>query len=107
MLNLNTNLIHNILNLLIVALPAVLIGTGCTQLLNGDLDCSASWLDPTYTLWGVAALGIAKFALNFLRDGIGGLWKAQSPVRSDATLTSVGVKPTPAEKDAVKEAQKK
>lgn len=86
----NTNLIHNIINFLVIGLPALLLGTGCVQLAGGNLDCSASWLDPQIVLYATGALGVLKVLLNVFRDGITGLWKAQLAVRADATIASAG-----------------
>lgn len=92
MLNLNTNLIHNIINALLIILPALLVATGCVQLTTGDLDCGQSWINPTYTTLAMSALAALKIGLNLMRDGIGGLWKVQPPIRPDATIASPGTK---------------
>jgi lysozyme family protein len=80
----NTNLFHNLLNVAIALLAGVtafLLATGCTQLVTGALDCSASWIDPVWTTGITAALGLLKTVINIFRDGIGGLFKQQPPVR--------------------------
>ncbi|AGB73749.1 MULTISPECIES: hypothetical protein [Rhizobium] len=79
----NTNAIHNLPNILIAVLAAVtafLIATGCTQLTTGLLECSQSWISPTYTAAIVAVLGASKTLINVVRDGFGGLIKPQPPV---------------------------
>jgi len=81
---LNSNLLHNILNVAIALLAGVtafLLATGCTQLVTGALDCSASWIDPVWTTGITAALGLLKTGINIVRDGFGGLFKQQPPVR--------------------------
>lgn len=80
----NTNLIHNVLNVLIAAAAAgtaLLIATGCVELPGGALDCSASWVSPTVTAWGAAGMGVLKSIINIARDGFGGLAKHQPPVQ--------------------------
>ena len=44
-------------------------------------DCSASWINPTYTTAAIAALQVVKLAINIIRDGLGGLIKVQPPVK--------------------------
>lgn len=80
----NTNLFHNILNVVIAALAAAtafLIATGCTTLPTGALECSASWIDPKWTTIAVTALATLKTAINIARDGFSGLFKPQPPVK--------------------------
>jgi len=66
---LNTNLLHNVLNVAIVALPAL-----------ETLD----WMPlvgPENALKIVSALGLAKILVNVARDGFTGLAKEQPPVK--------------------------
>jgi hypothetical protein len=80
----NTNLIHNILNVVIALLGGVtafLLATGCTTLPTGQLECSASWISPTITSIAVLVLGVAKSIINIVRDGVAGLAKPQPPVK--------------------------
>ncbi|MCV9965441.1 hypothetical protein OIU34_26540 [Pararhizobium sp. BT-229] len=80
----NSNLFHNILNVVIALLgvvTAVLLATGCTTLAGGDLECSKSFIDPTYTTSAIAILGVTKTAINIGRDGLAGLVKRQPPVK--------------------------
>lgn len=79
----NSNLIHNVLNVAIALLSAItafLIGTGCTTLATGAIECSGSWINPTWTTAIVAVLGVAKTLINVFRDGFAGLTKPQPPV---------------------------
>jgi hypothetical protein len=79
----NTNMLHNILNIVIAvtsAATAGLLATGCTVLPTGTLECSQSWIDPTYTTVAVAVLAALKTVMNIFRDGFGGLFKRQPPV---------------------------
>jgi hypothetical protein len=79
----NTNLIHNILNVVIALLggiTAFLLATGCTTLPTGQIECSASWISPTITSIAVLVLGVAKSVINVVRDGLAGLAKPQPPV---------------------------
>lgn len=88
----NTNFFHNILNVAIAilgALTAFLLATGCTTLPTGALECSQSWISPTYTSFAVMALGILKSVINVVRDGFGGLFKQQPPVASKTTTVVV------------------
>ena len=80
----NTNLIHNILNVAIAALAATtafLLATGCTTLPDGAIECSGSWISPSVTTIIVAVLGVAKTLINVVRDGFKGLVKEQPPVQ--------------------------
>lgn len=80
----NTNLVHNILNVVIALLGGVtafLLATGCTTLPTGQLECSASWISPTITSVAVLVLGVAKSIINIVRDGVAGLAKPQPPVK--------------------------
>ena len=79
----NTNLWHNVINIVIALLAAVtafLLATGCTTLPTGQLECSASWIDPAYTTTAVTALALLKTVINIARDGLAGLSKRQPPV---------------------------
>jgi len=64
----NTNLIHNILNTVIVVIPAL-----------EALDLTA-FVGPDKALVIVAVLGMAKIAINLVRDGFFGMAKEQPPV---------------------------
>ncbi len=79
----NTNALHNLLNILIAVLAAVtafLIATGCTTTATGGLECSQSWISPTYTTAAITVLAASKTLINIVRDGFGGLIKPQPPV---------------------------
>lgn len=79
----NSNAFHNILNIVIAVLGAItafLMATGCTTLPTGALECSASWISPTYTTIAVTALAVLKTVINVFRDGVSGLAKPQPPV---------------------------
>lgn len=79
----NSNLIHNILNIAIAVTAgytAFLLATGCVSLPTGTLDCAESWVSPAVTSWSVAGMGILKSLINVFRDGITGLAKRQPPV---------------------------
>lgn len=65
----NTNLIHNILNAAIVLIPAL-------EALN-----LAPLVGEQNALAIVAVLGLAKIAINLVRDGVSGLAKEQPPVK--------------------------
>ena len=80
---LNSNFLHNCLNVLIVLIPAITAGLsawGCTTLPTGAIDCSASTIPPQYSGALIALLGVLKMAINISRDGLGGLSKPQPPV---------------------------
>ena len=79
----NTNTFHNILNVLIAlsaSMIAILLATGCTQLADGTLECSQSFVGPGFAAAAVAALSMMKIIINIMRDGITGLIKPQPPV---------------------------
>ena len=80
---LNTNTLHNVMNVviaLLAAMTAFLIATGCTTSAAGALECSQSWINPAYTTGAIAVLGGLKTVVNIWRDGLGGLIKPQPPV---------------------------
>lgn len=77
---LNFNFLHNVLNVLIAALAALLIASGCVASATGALDCSKSWISAEFTAWAIAVMGFMKIAMNILRDGVFGLFKVQPPV---------------------------
>lgn len=80
----NSNLFHNILNVIIALLgvvTAVLLATGCTPLPGGGLECSKSLISPEYTSIAIAGLGLLKTVVNIVRDGPAGLVKPQPPVK--------------------------
>lgn len=66
----NTNLLHNILNLSIAVLAA-LVGFDWTGLVSAPL-----------ALQIVSALTVIKLIMNALRDGLTGMVKPQPPVQS-------------------------
>jgi hypothetical protein len=79
----NTNTLHNVLNILITLaalLVAILLATGCTQLADGALECSQSFIGPSFAALAVAGLGTLKIVVNIIRDGLAGLVKPQPPV---------------------------
>lgn len=79
----NTNTLHNVLNVLIALsalMIAVLLATGCTQLADGSLECSQSFIGPGYAAAVVAVLSTIKIVVNIMRDGVAGLIKPQPPV---------------------------
>ncbi len=80
----NSNLFHNIanlLNVLLASLIAGLISTGCVATAAGGLDCSASWIPVAWVGYALLAVNVLKIAVNVIRDGIGGLVKQQPPVQ--------------------------
>jgi hypothetical protein len=79
----NSNLIHNILNVLIAVsagVTALFLATGCTTLASGALECSQSWINPSIAAIAITAMGVLKVVINVVRDGFGGLVKPQPPV---------------------------
>lgn len=83
MFGLNANAFHNIANVLIAlsaGVTSLLLATGCVAAATGAMDCSASWLNPTWTAAIAAGLGVVKSVVNVVRDGFGGLLKVQPPV---------------------------
>lgn len=82
-MKLNSNLVHNVLNVVMAlgaAGTAFLIATGCTTLPTGALDCSQSWVPPEWTAIAVSCLALSKTLINIARDGWSGLVKPQPPV---------------------------
>jgi len=81
---LNTNTIHNVLNILMMLsalVIAILLATGCTQdAVSGLLECSKSVISPSVTAYAIAGLGALKILINIGRDGVTGLVKPQPPV---------------------------
>lgn len=78
----NFNLVHNILNILIVALIASMIASGCTADATGAVaECSQSFIPDWLSKWLILGAGAGKVALNVIRDGLGGLYKPQPPIQ--------------------------
>ena len=78
----NTNLIHNILNILIAILSGVtiyLLETGCTVAASGTIDCSAS--SAAWTASVAVIMSVSKIVINALRDGLVGMAMPQPPVQ--------------------------
>lgn len=69
----NTNMIHNILNL---------IGLVVGALIAFDWQSLGLAPEAAATVAGAVLLAdkIVKFAINIVRDGLGGLWLPQPPV---------------------------
>ena len=94
----NLNFLHNVINVTIAALGALLLSSGCVAVTGGGFDCSQSWISPHVTMWGeihdceqswisphivtwmITVLAAMKVVLNVLRDGFFGLVKVQPPV---------------------------
>lgn len=80
----NSNLFHNIanvLNIVLAAALAALMATGCTvDSVSGALECSQSWIPVEYIGFALIGINVLKLAVNVVRDGIGGLFKPQPPV---------------------------
>lgn len=79
----NSNLFHNILNVVIIGLSmmtAGLLATGCTTLPTGAIECSKSFLDPAWTSFAIMVAGVVKVGVNLVRDGLKGLAAPQPPV---------------------------
>lgn len=66
----NTNLIHNVLNVLIVIIAGL-----------AGFDWKALGLDPALAAQIVSVLAAAKLVINAIRDGIAGMLKKQPPVQ--------------------------
>ncbi len=69
-MSLNTNLIHNILNIAMVVVAGL-----------AGFDFAGLGIDAGLAAKIVAALGTAKVIINVLRDGLAGLVKNQPPVQ--------------------------
>lgn len=65
----NTNLIHNILNVAIAIIAII------------SLPEVTALLPPSWGLTLVAVASVAKTVINVIRDGISGLVKPQPPVQ--------------------------
>jgi len=80
----NSNLFHNIANVatvLLAAVTAALIATGCTTSAAGVLECSHSFIDVKYTVIAIMVINVLKIGVNIFRDGLSGLTKTQPPVQ--------------------------
>lgn len=84
---LNSNFIHNILNVLI-AVNGFLLWLNCSVGTGGVASCEQSWVPPQVAIAIVAFAGVLKIIINVGRDGLAGLTKAQPPV-ADAMTTVV------------------
>ena len=76
----NTNAIHNLLNLIAGALGGALVASGCSLSLTGAFDCSHSSINPVITGGAIVLIVIVKLVMNVMRDGFAGLIKPQPPV---------------------------
>lgn len=88
----NTNLMHNLLNIaiaLISGASAFLLATGCTSMVNGQLDCSASWINPAWAAAIASGLAVMKLVINAARDGFPGMAKPQPPVADQVKTITV------------------
>lgn len=65
----NSNLLHNIINTIIVAIPAL------------EQFNFTPFLDDATALKVVGVLGLAKILINAHRDGVKGMAKPQPPVQ--------------------------
>lgn len=65
----NTNFLHNVLNILIVLVPAL-----------ATFDWTA-FFSPEVSLKIVGALGLIKLSINAYRDGVSGMAAPQPPVK--------------------------
>ncbi len=65
----NTNLLHNVINVLLILVPAL-----------EQFDWTPFFSERT-ALQIVGALGLAKILINVIRDGVSGLAKNQPPVQ--------------------------
>ena len=66
----NSNLIHNVLNIAMIVVGGL-----------AGFDFVGMGLDPILAGKIVAGLGTAKMIINVVRDGFAGLTKAQPPVQ--------------------------
>lgn len=87
---LNTNTIHNIMNLLLGVVgiaTTILVALGCkADAVTGALNCSQAPVSEGFLVLLVAAAGVIgtlKTVINLVRDGLGGLFKQQPPVATD------------------------
>lgn len=81
---LNSNAVHNIINagnVVLAAGTAGLIASGCDASATGALDCSHSFISPTYTAAAIGVLCLLKLGINIARDGFAGLFAKQPPVQ--------------------------
>lgn len=81
---LNSNAVHNALNVLLVAIGAigaVLIYLGCVINDAGAYDCSDASVNPAVLSIAALVIGTLKVMINVVRDGIAGLTKEQPPVQ--------------------------
>lgn len=84
---LNSNLIHNVLNV-IIALAGAVLWLGCDFLPDGSAACAQSFIPPEWAV-PIATLSAAiKLIINIQRDKLSGLVKAQPPV-ADNVVTLV------------------
>lgn len=89
---LNSNLVHNILNVVgavLAAATAILMYSGCTVGVGGALECSASWIPPEIAMIILSVLSVIKIVINLTRDGATGLVKPQPPVADKVSTVSI------------------
>lgn len=88
----NTNVIHNLLNLLI-GINGIVLWAGCEVSPTGQVGCTQAWIPPEIALAIIAISAPLKLIINIVRDGFPGLFMNQPPVVSDVTRTVVQVVP--------------
>jgi hypothetical protein len=79
----NANLVHNVLNVLGLLFGALVTFDWTSLNLTAEQAVVVSG-------WVLMGDKIIKLGMNLFRDGPTGLWKAQIPVRADATVNDVG-----------------
>jgi hypothetical protein len=84
---LNSNLVHNVLNVA-MALNAIVLWAGCSTTVNGVTSCTQAWIPPGIAIILIALGAALKLVINIGRDGLAGLVKQQPPV-ADAMTTVV------------------
>lgn len=89
---LNTNFIHNLLNLL-MGVNAIILWAGCRVNEAGVASCEQAWIPPEIAMIILAIAAPLKIVINLVRDGFPGLFKQQPPVVSEITKTEVTVRP--------------
>lgn len=84
----NSNLIHNILNIL-MTLNAIILWAGCSVNASGQATCTQTWIPPEIAIIIIGVAAPLKIVMNVMRDGIPGLFKPQPPVVDAITKVEV------------------
>ena len=90
-----SNWVHNALNVAsatVAAMTLFAMSAGCEFTATGELvSCDESWIPPKLAMIGIFVAQALKLFINVMRDGIGGLYKAQPRIGQPPTPPPAGL----------------